>query len=63
MSSLKDIVNQINPAAMRVARTTHDGTHTRTAANTVKTFTAITAIVEAVRRRTGRLNLLFATII
>ena len=55
--------NHIIPAGVRGARTTYNGTHARTLADTVKLNTVITAIVEAVRRRTGRIDILLNRII
>ena len=55
--------NRIIPAEVRGARTAYNGTHARTLADTVKLNTVITAIVEAVRRRTGRIDLLLNRII
>ena len=48
---------------MRGARIAYNGTHARTLADTVKLSTVMTAFVEAVRRQTGRINLLLARII
>ena len=50
-------------AEVRGARTAYNGTHARTLADTVKLNTVITAIVEAVRRRTGRIDLLLNRIL
>ena len=55
--------NPIITAKVSGARTAHNGTRTRTLADTVKLGPVITAIVEAVRRQTGRINLLLARII
>ena len=55
--------NPIITAEVHGARTTHNGTHACTPDETVKLGTVITAVVEAVRRRTGCLNLLLARII
>ena len=55
--------NHIISAKVRRARTAHNGTHARTLADTVKLNTVMTDIVEAVRRRTGCINLLLDRII